>query len=41
MLEIQFSDLDTAVLLVTNDLNLQNKAEMAFLPWSEPPEGPA
>jgi hypothetical protein len=23
--------------LVTNDLNLQNKAEMAFLPWAEPP----
>jgi len=36
-LEIQFSDLSAAVLLVTNDLNLQNKAEMAFLPWAEPP----
>jgi predicted ribonuclease YlaK len=36
-LEIQFSDLSAEVLLVTNDLNLQNKAEMAFLPWAEPP----
>jgi hypothetical protein len=37
-LEIQSAELSAVVVLVTDDMNLQNKAEMAFLPWAEPPE---
>jgi len=37
-LEIQCSHLLAVVVFVTGDINLQNKAEMAFLPWAEPPE---
>jgi len=37
-LEIQGAQPSATVVLVTDDINLQNKAEMAFLPWSEPPE---
>ncbi|MFN0170965.1 MAG: PIN domain-containing protein [Bryobacteraceae bacterium] len=37
-LEIQCSHLLAVVVLVTGDINLQNKAEMAFLPWAEPPQ---
>jgi hypothetical protein len=38
VLEIQSARPSTVVVLVTDDMNLQNKAEMAFLPWAEPPE---
>ena len=38
ILEIQCSQPSAVVVLVTDDMNLQNKAEMAFLPWAEPPE---
>jgi PIN domain-containing protein len=37
-LEIQSGQPSAIVVLVTDDMNLQNKAEMAFLPWAEPPE---
>jgi len=37
-LEIQCAQPSATVVLVTDDMNLQNKAEMAFLPWAEPPE---
>jgi hypothetical protein len=37
-LEIQFDDPSKTAILVTGDMNLQNKAEMAFLPYAEPPE---
>ena len=37
-LEIQGAEPSATVVLVTDDINLQNKAEMAFLPWAEPPE---
>jgi len=40
-LEIQWTDPSAVVVLVTGDINLQNKAEMAFLPWAELPEPPA
>lgn len=40
-LEIQCSHLLAVVVLVTGDINLRNKAEMAFPPWAEPPEPPA
>jgi rRNA maturation endonuclease Nob1 len=39
-LEIQFDDPAVIVILVTGDINLQNKAEMAFLPYAEPPDVP-
>ena len=38
LLEIQCAQPSRVVVLVTEDMNLQNKAEMAFLPWAEPPE---
>jgi hypothetical protein len=38
LLEIQCAQPSAVVVLVTDDMNLQNKAEMAFLPWAEPPE---
>jgi predicted ribonuclease YlaK len=38
LLEIQCAEPSAVVVLVTDDMNLQNKAEMAFLPWAEPPE---
>jgi hypothetical protein len=38
VLEIQCAQPSAVVVLVTDDMNLQNKAEMAFLPWAEPPE---
>jgi PIN domain len=41
ILELQCGQPSATVILVTDDLNLQNKAEMAFLPWAEPPELPA
>jgi hypothetical protein len=37
VLEIQCDQPSAVVVLVTDDMNLQNKAEMALLPWSEPP----
>jgi len=37
VLEIQCATPAAVVVLVTDDLNLQNKAEMAFIPWAEPP----
>jgi hypothetical protein len=40
VLGIQCAQPSATVVLVTDDLNLQNKAEMAFLPWAEPPEQP-
>jgi hypothetical protein len=40
VLEIQCAEPSSVLVLVTDDLNLQNKAEMAFLPWAEPPEQP-
>jgi len=40
-LEIQRDFPSVVVVLVTRDINLQNKAEMAFLPWAEPPEASA
>lgn len=36
-LELQFQNPTANVILVTGDINLQNKAEMAFLPFCEPP----
>lgn len=39
-LEIQFENPSATVVLVTGDINLQNKAEMAFLPYAEPPTVP-
>lgn len=39
-LEIQCAEPSATIVLVTDDMNLQNKAEMAFLPWAEPPEPP-
>lgn len=36
-LEIQRAHSSSFVLLVTSDINLQNKAEMAKIPYSEPP----
>lgn len=36
-LETQFSQLSATVILATGDINLQNKAEMAFLPYTELP----
>jgi hypothetical protein len=33
---IQCAEPSSVVLLVTHDMNLQNKAEMAFLPGAEP-----
>jgi len=38
LLEIQCAEPRAVVMLVTDDINLQNKAEMAYLPWAEPPE---
>ncbi len=38
VLEIQFKSPSATVVLVTDDVNLQNKAEMAFLPSAEPPD---
>ena len=38
VLEIQRAQPSAKVVLVTSDINLQNKAEMASLPYSEPPE---
>lgn len=38
VLEIQREHPSAAVILVTSDLNLQNKAEMANLPFREPPK---
>lgn len=38
VLEIQCGQPSAVAILVTDDMNLQNKAEMAFLPWAEPPE---
>jgi predicted ribonuclease YlaK len=38
ILEIQCSSPSSIVILVTSDINLQNKAEMANLPFLEPPE---
>ncbi len=38
VLEIQCDQPSAVAVLVTDDINLQNKAEMAFLPWAEPPE---
>jgi predicted ribonuclease YlaK len=40
VLEIQYRELSSTVVLVTDDMNLQNKAEMAFIPWSELPDLP-
>lgn len=40
VLEIQCAQPSAVVVLVTDDVNLQNKAEMAFLPWAEPPDLP-
>jgi rRNA-processing protein FCF1 len=40
VLEIQCGQPTAGVVLVTDDMNLQNKAEMAFVPWSEPPSLP-
>lgn len=37
VLELQCATPSTVVVLVTDDMNLQNKAEMAFIPWAEPP----
>lgn len=37
-LEIQFDDPSKTAILITGDMNLQNKAEIAFLPYAEPPE---
>lgn len=37
VLEIQCADPSACVMLVTFDINLQNKAEMAGLPYNEPP----
>lgn len=39
-LEVQFKTPSAIVVLITDDLNLQNKAEMAFLPYAELPDGP-
>jgi rRNA maturation endonuclease Nob1 len=36
-LQLQRSNPSSTVVLVTSDINLQNKAEMASLPFSEPP----
>jgi hypothetical protein len=38
ILEIQCDQPSAVAVLITDDMNLQNKAEMAFLPWAEPPE---
>ncbi len=38
VLEVQCAQPSAMVVLVTDDMNLQNKAEMAFIPWAEPPE---
>jgi hypothetical protein len=38
VLEIQCAQPAAVIILVTDDMNLQNKAEMSFLPWAEPPE---
>jgi rRNA-processing protein FCF1 len=38
VLEIQRANPSAIVVLSTGDINLQNKAEMAFLPWAEPPD---
>ena len=38
VLEMQCAQPAAVIILVTDDINLQNKAEMAFLPWAEPPE---
>jgi hypothetical protein len=38
LLEIQCAEPSAVVVLVTDDMNLQNKAEMVYLPWAEPPE---
>ena len=38
MLELMRSSPGRAVALVTRDINLQNKAEFAHLPYLEPPE---
>lgn len=38
VLEIQCAQPSAVVVLVTDDINLQNKAEMAFVSWAEPPE---
>ena len=37
-IEVMRSHLRSAVVLVTRDINLQNKAEFARLPFTEPPE---
>jgi predicted ribonuclease YlaK len=39
-LEIQRGNPLTTVVLVSGDINLQNKAEMAFLSCAEPPDIP-
>ncbi|MDP2766348.1 MAG: PIN domain-containing protein [Candidatus Methanoperedens sp.] len=39
VLEIQRANPSATVVLVTSDINHQNKAEMANLPFLEPPEG--
>lgn len=36
-LELQFQNTAVNVMIVTGDINLQNKAEMALLPFCEPP----
>jgi predicted ribonuclease YlaK len=38
LLEIQRAEPSAVIVLVTDDMSLQNKAEMAFLAWAEPPE---
>lgn len=38
VLEVQCSQPSAVVILITDDINLQNKAEMAFIPWAEPPD---
>ncbi len=38
VLEIQITQPSATVVLITGDINLQNKAEMANLPFLEPPE---
>jgi rRNA-processing protein FCF1 len=40
VLELQRRHTASLVILVTGDINLQNKAEAAGIPWSDPPETP-
>jgi predicted ribonuclease YlaK len=39
VLEIQKENPSSIIVLATSDINLQNKAEMANLPFVEPPVG--